>query len=41
VREKVKSPALIVVGDVASYALAQDVLALRDFMPSQNGKRVE
>lgn len=27
VREKVKSPALIVVGDVAAYALAQDVLA--------------
>lgn len=26
-REKVKSPALIVVGDVAAYALAQDVLA--------------
>lgn len=27
VRERVKSPALIVVGDVAAYALAQDVLA--------------
>ena len=27
VREQVKSPALIVVGDVAAYALAQDVLA--------------
>lgn len=27
VREKVKSPALIVVGDVAAYALAQDALA--------------
>ncbi|WP_327753594.1 uroporphyrinogen-III C-methyltransferase [Sphingobium sp. SJ10-10] len=27
VREKVESPALIVVGDVAAYALAQDVLA--------------
>ena len=27
VREKVKSPALIVVGDVAAYALAHDVLA--------------
>jgi uroporphyrin-III C-methyltransferase len=40
-REKVKSPALIVVGEVAAYALAQDVLRYRDFMPSQNGKRVE
>ncbi len=29
VREQVKSPALIVVGDVAAYALAQDVLAGR------------
>ena len=28
-REKVKSPALIVVGEVAAYALAQDVLAGR------------
>ncbi|WP_375195552.1 uroporphyrinogen-III C-methyltransferase [Sphingobium sp.] len=41
-REKVKSPALIVVGDVAAYALAQDVLLqYRDLMPSESGKRVE